>query len=81
MMKFTVIAVISLAAVTPFSAFAHSIEWYAANLPEARATNKQCMEQLKQAGTLSKVKMEECQRASTALVHATNFVPSKPVSY
>lgn len=80
-MKSTVIAVISLAAVMPFSALAHSIEWYAANLPEARATNQRCMEQRKQAGALSKVEMEECQRASTALVHAISFVPSKPVSY
>jgi hypothetical protein len=80
-MKYTMIAVISVAAVMPFSAFAHSIGWYAANLPEARATNKRCTEQLKEAGTLSKVEMEECQRASTALVHATNFAPSRPVSY
>ncbi|MFM0515143.1 hypothetical protein [Paraburkholderia sp. RL17-373-BIF-A] len=80
-MKSTVIAVISLAAVMPFTASAHSVEWYADNLPEAQATNKRCTEHLKQVGALSKVEMEECQRASTALLHATSFVPSKPVSY
>ncbi len=72
---------ISLAAVSSSDAFAHSREWYAANLPEAKATNERCLARLKTEGTLPKEDMDECQRASTAIVHTTTFTPSKSVSY
>jgi hypothetical protein len=71
----------TLVALTSTGASAHSLEWYQSNLPEAKVTYERCLGHLKGGETLSSEDREECQRASTAIVHHTSFTTSKPVSY
>jgi hypothetical protein len=71
----------ALAAGTSSAAVAHSREWYVSNLPEAKATYERCLARVKGGEALAQADKEECQRASTAVVHAATFTPSKPISY
>jgi hypothetical protein len=71
----------AVAALAASSAFARSREWYVANPSEAKATYERCLARVRAGEALTAADKEECRRASTAVVHATTFVPSKPVSY
>lgn len=81
MNKATLYFVVASAALTASIASAHSREWYFSNLPEAKATYERCLARVKAGETLAGADKDECQRASTAVVHSAAFIPSKPVSY
>lgn len=62
-------------------ACAHTQEWYADHLTDAKAMQSQCMKRLKDNLQLSTDEMDECRRASGAVLHSGTFTPSKPKSY
>jgi len=76
----TVAVALSLAGAMQ-SAIAHTQEWYADHVVEARATQSRCLARLKADENLSQDEMAECQRASDAVVRSGKFTPSAPKSY
>ncbi|MEM5314198.1 hypothetical protein [Paraburkholderia sp. JHI869] len=74
-------AVVLTASAAMQSASAHTQEWYSSHLPEARAMESQCLARLKTNGRLSQDDMDECHRASGAVVHSAKFTPSDPKTY
>jgi hypothetical protein len=63
------------------NANAHTQEWYADHLVDAQATQSRCLARLKAGERISQDEMEECHRASGAVVHSTKFKPIPPKSY
>ena len=78
-MRTAALALTSFAAVQ--SAIAHTQEWYADHLAEARATQSRCLASLKADGKLTQDEENECHGASDAVVRSGKFVPSAPKSY
>lgn len=74
-------AVVLIAGATLQSASGHTQEWYSSHLPEAHAMESQCLARLKAGGRLYRDDMDECHRASGAVVHSTKFTPSEPKTY
>lgn len=62
-------------------ACAHTQEWYADHLGDAKAMQAQCIKRLKADEQLSQHAMDECHRASGAVFHSGRFTPSKPKSW
>jgi hypothetical protein len=60
---------------------ANTVQWYSEHLDVAEATQKACLKKTQARIQLSADAMEECQRASTAVVHSATFTPSPVKSY
>ncbi|MFT0172198.1 hypothetical protein ACLKMY_24850 [Paraburkholderia mimosarum] len=63
------------------SAIAHTQEWYADHVAEARVKQSRCLARLKADESLSQDEMAECQRASDAVFRSGKFTPSARKSY
>jgi hypothetical protein len=63
------------------SAGAHTQQWYADHLPDAKAAAARCMARLKADDKLSHEDMDECQRAGDAVARSGTFKPSAPRSW
>ena len=58
------------------NAIAHTQEWYADHLVDARATQSRCLAQLKPDENLSQAEMTDCRRAGDAVARSGKFTPS-----